>query len=722
MIKFFLPLTFLIVLLSCTNTEKPLSNDLVKANWQETLPGIWKTVINKGETYNFIDQAPVAPKVEAIKKLGNSGFPLDKSSIEIKVINGKTYISLPLKKEEQIYGLGLNFKSLDQVGKVKRLHVDHYNHRDDGRTHAPVPFYVSSLGYGVFINSAQYIDVYVGTGVKKDNPDAPKPRDRNTDPNWESNPYSNAVEILIPSDKAEILVFEGETPMKVVQRFNLFFGGGVIPPKWGLGFWQRTPTLYNNKEVMKEISDFKEKNFPLDVIGLEPGWHSKSYPCTFEWDAERFPNPSQFINQVDNESVKLNLWCNPYVSPSSSMYDKLMPLSGSHKVWGGIVPDLNMEEARNIYGDHIMKNQISLGISGFKVDEVDGFDYWLWPDVATFPSGVSAEQTRQTYGLKFMDMVTDLYRKQNTRTYGLARANNAGGVAMPYALYNDQYAHQDFIAGLANSGFNGVLWEPEVRESDSAEEWLRRMQTSCLSPMAMINAWGSGTKPWSFPEVYEACQEIAYLRMQLLPYLYSSFSRYYFEGFPPFRAMALEDSYNSERKLIKKELDHTDNPYQQALLKENLTQYMMGDNIMVAPMFTGMKEREVILPKGRWFNFYTGSFMGDGEVITVAPPVNQIPLFVRDGGIIPMIPPIRQTSEWKEGTPLTLRVYGNAPAEFILYDDDGKSYDFEKGKYTTKLLKADKGVGQIKDLQNNSSWTYGEIHWEFMTKTNVPIK
>ncbi|MGS0524389.1 TIM-barrel domain-containing protein [Zobellia nedashkovskayae] len=106
-----------------------------------------------------------------------------------------------------------------------------------------------------------------------------------------------------------------------------------------MGFWQRTPTLYNNKEVMKEISDFKEKNFPLDVIGLEPGWHSKSYPCTFEWDAERFPNPSQFINQVDNESVKLNLWCNPYVSPSSSMYDKLMPLSGSHKVWGGIVPD-----------------------------------------------------------------------------------------------------------------------------------------------------------------------------------------------------------------------------------------------------------------------------------------------------------------------------------------------------------------------------------------------
>ncbi|MGP1992970.1 TIM-barrel domain-containing protein [Zobellia laminariae] len=717
-IKTFLSLAILALLFSCDYTEKEPTSGVIEADWQESLPGIWKTVINGGENYNFVDQAPVPPKKEAIEKLGSSEFPLDKSSIEIKIINGKTYISLPLQEGEQIYGLGLNFRSLDQTKKVKRLHVDHYNHRDDGRTHAPVPFYVSSLGYGVFINSAQYIDVYVGTGTKKDNPNAPKPRDRNTDSKWESNPYSDAVEILIPSDKAEIMVFEGETPIKVVQRFNLFFGGGVIPPKWGLGFWQRTPTLYNDQNVMKEINDFKEKDFPLDVIGLEPGWHSKSYPCTFEWDQGRFSNPSQFINKVGDKKVKLNLWCNPYISPESAIYDELMPLSGSHKVWGGIVPDVNLKEARKIYGDHLMKNQVSLGISGYKIDEVDGFDDWLWPDVATFPSGVSAEQTRQTYGLKIMDMVTDLYRKQNTRTYGLVRANNAGGVSLPYVLYNDQYAHEDFVAGIANSSFCGVLWQPEVRESESAEEWLRRMQTSCFSPMAMINAWGSGTKPWSFPEVYEACQEVAYLRMQLLPYLYSAFSRYYFEGIPPFRAMVLEDAYSYERNLMEKELDHTANPYQQALLKENLSQYMMGDNILVAPMFAGMKEREVTLPKGRWFDFYTGRVVGDGEIIKIMPPMNRIPLFVRDGGIIPMMPSIRQTSEWKKNTPLNIRVYGHAPAEFILYDDDGKSYDFESGKYTTKLLKAEKGVGNVEDIINKSPWTYGEISWEFMTKTD----
>ncbi|MFA5815693.1 MAG: TIM-barrel domain-containing protein [Bacteroidales bacterium] len=67
--------------------------------------------------------------------------------------------------------------------------------------------------------------------------------------------------------------------MEVVQRFNLYCGGGIIPPKWGLGFWQRTPTLYNENDVRTEAAGFEQNNFPLDVVGLEPGWHSKSYPC-----------------------------------------------------------------------------------------------------------------------------------------------------------------------------------------------------------------------------------------------------------------------------------------------------------------------------------------------------------------------------------------------------------------------------------------------------------
>ena len=115
---------------------------------------------------------------------------------------------------------------------------------------------------------------------------------------------------------------------------------------------------------------------------------------------------------------------------------------------------------------------------------------------------------------------------------------------MPYVIYNDYYSHQDFITALINSGFSGVLWTPEVRGSKTGEEWLRRFQSVVFSPMAMINAWASGTKPWSFPEVADQVKEYSLLRMQMMPYWYTEFARYHFDGIPPFRDMNLEPGFN----------------------------------------------------------------------------------------------------------------------------------------------------------------------------------
>ena len=175
---------------------------------------------------------------------------------------------------------------------------------------------------------------------------------------------------------------------------------------------------------------------------------------------------------------------------------------------------------------------------------------WLWPDVTTFPSGHSAEQMRQLYGVMMQKMTVELYRKKNIRTYGLVRASNAGATSFPYVIYNDYYSHPDFITALINSSFIGVLWTPEVRGSATAEEWLRRMQTVCFSPLAMLNAWSDGTKPWSFPEVEKQVFDVAWLRMQLVPYLYTSYAEYTFFGTPPIRAMNLEDGFASDTQAI----------------------------------------------------------------------------------------------------------------------------------------------------------------------------
>jgi len=546
-------------------------------------------------------------------------------------------------------------------------------------------------------------------------------KDRNSDKTWTSQPYSDNVSILVPAEGVEVMVFGGPTMLDAVSRFNLYNGGGCLPPKWGLGFWHRTPTLYSDSMVINEVSEFKRHQFPLSVIGLEPGWQSKSYPCTYTWDKHRFPDPAKFVSQLKEAGVQTNLWMNPYISPESELIGKLKPYTATHTVWSGYIPDYGLPEVHKIVGDHLKKYQLGIGVSGFKMDENDGFDNWLWPDVTRFPSGIPAEKMRQLYGLMMQKMTTQLYRDQNRRTFGLVRASNAGGVSFPYVIYNDYYSHRDFITALINSSFIGVLWTPEVRSSSSAEEWLRRMQTVCFSPLAMLNAWSDGTKPWSFPEVEKQVADVARLRMQLIPYLYTCFAEYSFYGRPPIRAMNLLDGFAAPVDKVEGKLSSTANPCGEATRKEMKDQFMVGDNLLVAPVFTGESERKVVLPKGKWYDFYTGRLAGEAEVITVAPGLDQIPVFVKDGGIIPMFE--SGLVSLKNGTKnnLIIRVYGKKEATFQLYDDDGESFEYENGAFSWREIRVVFGkngrlVGSVSQAEKSKPDNFGSIKFDFRSE------
>jgi alpha-D-xyloside xylohydrolase len=260
------------------------------------------------------------------------------------------------------------------------------------------------------------------------------------------------------------------------------------------------------------------------------------------------------------------------------------------------------------------------------------------------------------------------------------RGSNAGASSFPYVIYNDYYSHPDFITAMINSSFIGVLWTPEVRGSATAEEWLRRMQTVCFSPLAMINAWSDGTKPWSLPEVEKQVQYIANLRMQLIPYLYTNYADYAFYGTPPIKAMNLVPGFDVNATIENGKLNSVDNPYAKAIKHEIKDQFMVGDDLLVAPLFAGQKNRKVVLPKGKWYDFYTGKFAGEQEVLTIAPGLDIIPVYVRDGGIIPMTSSVLRIG--KEKLPVEIRYYGQKESSFQLYDDDGESFDYEKGKFS----------------------------------------
>lgn len=683
------------------------AQDWQAMQWENAAPGVWRARVGTPESIDLLKAAGARPRVDRLEAMGNPVQPPAAVLSRHFTTATKTYLRFPLRPSDDIYGLGLDFKRVRQTETIQTLQVDHWG-GTSGRTHAPVPFFLSTSGYGVLVNSARYVKFYLGTGVRKDSPSLPKVRDRNTDPEWDSSPRGDSVEVLVPSAGVEIFLFAGPDLLDIVRRFNLFCGGGVLPPKWGLGFTHRTPTLFSADQLLAEVDEFSRRGFPLDFVGLEPGWQSHAYPGSFTWDSSRFPEPARFVQQMNERGIRLNLWMNPYIAPASPLYEPMKPLAGSHLVWNGIVPDYHLAKAVGLFRRHIEKELLSLGIAGFKIDEVDGFDVWLWPDVATFPSGIDGEQMRQIYGLLMQRLTDEAFREHNQRTYGLVRGSNAGGVRFPYVIYNDHYSHQDFIRALINSSFVGVLWTPEVRSSKSAEEWLRRMQTVCFSPMAMLNAWSSGTKPWSFPEVESAVRDVANLRMRLLPYLYTAFAHYYQEGTPPIQAMQLLPGFVST--------PNSEVTGEEELRRAVDDQFLVGESLLVAPMWTGESKRQVILPEGRWYDFYTGSLAGEGGLIQVEPGIERLPVFVRDGGIVPLIAARRQSPRPGEVLELEVRHYGEEAGSFLLYDDDGVSYDYERGGFTWTRLgvkPADNG-GWIESVEREAGegpFGYGPVRW-----------
>ena len=706
-----------LLIVSCFSgyAQTTLISGMDNLEWEKVLPGVWKATL--GEMgLNALDFAN-PPKTEAIIELGDSPFPFDKNATFSLLSQGRASIRLPLDETENIYGLGLEFNGINRRGNVYTLKVDHYG-GTKGYTHAPVPFYISSRGYGVLINSAQRVKIHVGVGNRKDGK-TPEPVDRTSGKNWSARPLSDAVEASVQGKGFEIFVFCGATPLEAVQRYNLYCGGGVLPPKWGLGFWHRMHTKSSADDVLNEIEDFQINEFPLDVIGLEPGWQSFAYPCSYDWDQTRFPDPKKFVESLDEKGIKVNLWENPYVAPSSTMFSDISPYTGSHTVWLGEVPDYTIPDAQKILLDHHQKNHIDIGVSGYKFDEVDGYDFWLWPDHATFPSGNDAVGIRQLYGLIMQDMFVDHLKQQNKRTYGLVRASYIGSSSKDFVLYSDYYGHHGYVTALVNSSLSGLLWTPEIRNASSSEEWIRRFQTVCFSPMMQLNAWSSGKKPWSFPEVTDMVRDVIKLRKSLLPYLYTAFYYYSQKGIPPFRAMILENGYDLQEALTGGLLDDLKNPYGEKDRIEVTDQYMMGPYILVAPVFEGQTERKIVLPEGNWFDFYTGKFVGNNETVSIATKLEQIPLLVKDGAIIPMLPLSSDISQ-QNSAAIEVRHYGTKENTYLLYNDDGVSYDYEKGDCSLIELKVEKEksgslIGSSRPLTNNK-FNYGAVTWRWMTK------
>ena len=205
-------------------------------------------------------------------------------------------IEIPLEPYEMVYGLGLQLQSFIQRGLKKKLRVNADPRIDSGDSHAPVPFYVTTSGYGVLVDTARYATIYCGNKVRKGQPEPAGPADAAIGQDALPAAYGrfnfdrrSMVYVEIPEAQgADVYVFAGPSMREAVQRYNLFSGGGALPPRWGLGVWYRAKSDYKQDEVLALAKEFRESRIPCDVIGLEPGWQTHAYSCTFVW-SRNFP-------------------------------------------------------------------------------------------------------------------------------------------------------------------------------------------------------------------------------------------------------------------------------------------------------------------------------------------------------------------------------------------------------------------------------------------------
>ena len=252
---------------------------------------------------------------EALEKIPPAESPFDPKDIQIRINDRGCIVELPLDKDENIYGFGLQMSSFRQNNLKRRPLVNDHPLKDLGYTHAPQPYYISTKGYCVLINTARYTTFYIGTNRKNAAYDLSQEDQKvkfSTDELYRSlgNDENSDLKIHvdIPGAKGiSVLVFSGPDMLSALRRYNLFSGGGAIPAIWGLGVKYRLKADSKQSDVERISEYFRSKDIPCDVIGLEPKWQTRAYSCSFVWNKENFPSPNAMIKSCGEKGFKINL-------------------------------------------------------------------------------------------------------------------------------------------------------------------------------------------------------------------------------------------------------------------------------------------------------------------------------------------------------------------------------------------------------------------------------
>jgi len=518
---------------------------------------------------------------------------------------------------ECVYGLGERFTAFVKNGQV----VDLWN--EDGGTSSElayknIPFYLTNRGYGVFINHPERVSLEVASEKVE------------------------RVQFSVAGEELDYFLIYGPQPKDVLARYTALTGRPALPPAWSLGLWLTTSftTSYDEETVTNFINGMAERDIPLHVFHFDCFWMKEFHWCNFEWDERCFPDPAGMLARIKARGLRICVWINPYIAQRSALFDEgmangylLKRLDGSVWQWDrwqagmGLV-DFTNPDACRWFGDKL-RALVDMGVDCFKTDFGERI-----PTEVIYYDGSDPQKMHNYYSYLYNRVVFEVLEEKLGKGQAtvFARSATTGGQQFPVHWGGDSTATFESMAESLRGGLSLCLsgfgfWSHDIggfEQTASADVYKRWCAFGLLSSHSRLHGSSSYRVPWIYDEAPsvgdDASSVLRYftrLKCSLMPYLFQAAVTAHKEGIPVMRAMMLEFPADPACDTLDR-------------------QYMLGDFLLVAPVFSADGLVDYYLPPGRWTNFVSGSVIEGGRWVREHHGYLSLPLMVRPNSVIPV--------------------------------------------------------------------------------------
>lgn len=564
---------------------------------------------------------------------------------------GEPYMvnELSLSVGECVYGLGERFTALVKNGQV----VDTWN--EDGGTasqiaYKNIPFYMTNKGYGVFVDSSDRVSFEVAS---------------------EKVEY---VGFSVPGEKLSYYFFYGPSPREVMKGYTGLTGRPALPPAWSFGLWLSTSftTNYDEETTSSFIEGMESRNIPLSVFHFDCFWMRAFHWCDFEWDSDCFPDIRGTLRRYKEKGLKICVWINPYIAQGTGFFKEgaekgyLLMRSDGRGVWqtdnwqaGMGLVDFTNPDAVKWYTDKL-RTILDCGVDCFKTDFGERI-----PVNVVYHDGSDPLAMHNYYTYLYNKAVFQLLKevKGEKEAVLFARSATAGGQQFPVHWGGDCSANYPSMAetlrgglSLAMSGF--AFWSHDIsgfENTATADLYKRWAAFGLLSTHSRLHGSGSYRVPWLFDE--EAVKVVEFftrLKCSLMPYIYEKAILAHEEGTPVMRPMVFDFGEDPGTWYLDQ-------------------QYMLGDSLLVSPVFREDGEGDFYLPCGTWTHLLSGEVLQGGGWRKETYDYFSLPLYVKENTLLALGGrDDRPDYDYQEG--MSLRLYqlqDQASAVCRIPDTDG---------------------------------------------------